>query len=141
MSDNRVRIWFSVFVLVVFCVGLAGGIVIGRHMGPPPRDLPEFGPMGGAPGGVPPGPHLIDRLSTVLQLSEDQRTKIAAILDARRQKLNQLHEDAITRASTEQREMRAEIRNVLTPDQQKRFDEWLASVPRGRGRGMRGYGR
>ena len=32
MSDNRVRIWFSLFVLAVFCVGLAGGVVIGRRL-------------------------------------------------------------------------------------------------------------
>ena len=32
MSDSRVRIWFSLFVLVVFCVGLAGGVLVDRAM-------------------------------------------------------------------------------------------------------------
>ena len=25
MSDSRIRVWFTLFVLAVFCVGLAGG--------------------------------------------------------------------------------------------------------------------
>ena len=33
MSDNRTRIWFSLFVLAVFCVGLATGLLIGRRIG------------------------------------------------------------------------------------------------------------
>jgi hypothetical protein len=41
MADNRARIWFSLFVLAVFCVGGAAGFVIGRHAppfgGPPGR--------------------------------------------------------------------------------------------------------
>jgi hypothetical protein len=34
MSDNKIRIWFSLFVLAVFCVGLAGGVLIGRRLSP-----------------------------------------------------------------------------------------------------------
>ncbi len=140
MSDNRVRLWFSVFVLVVFCVGLAGGIVIGRRMGPPPRAPgPPFAGMFGGRGGRPePSSRLIDRLTDELQLSGEQRVKVEAILSARRQKLEQLNQDVISRAETERQAMQSEIRAVLTPEQQKRFDEWLARAPRGPfGRGMR----
>jgi Spy/CpxP family protein refolding chaperone len=146
MSDNRVRIWFTVFVLLVFCAGLAGGIVIGRRMGPPPigPGIPPFMGMFGGRGDGPQGPgRLIDRLSENLQLSSEQRTKVEAILIARRAKLEQLNQDVITRAENERRDMQAEIRAVLTPEQQQRFDKWLAESPRGPfGRGMRGgYGR
>ncbi len=145
MSDNRVRIWFAVFVLVVFCAGLAGGVVIGRRMGPPLRPIgPPFAGMFGGRGVGPQGPgRLIDRLSEVLQLSTDQRSKVEAILSGRREKLEQLNQDVIARAEKERQDMQSEIRAVLTPEQQRRFDEWLARAP-GRGpfgRGMRGpYG-
>ena len=32
MSDNRARIWFALFVLVVFCLGGAGGFFLGRQL-------------------------------------------------------------------------------------------------------------
>ena len=37
MPDSRTRVWFALFVLVIFCVGLTSGMVIGRRMVPPPR--------------------------------------------------------------------------------------------------------
>ena len=48
MFDNRPRIWFSLFVLAVFCVGLASGVLLGRRMvGPPGRPFGKFeGPSG-----------------------------------------------------------------------------------------------
>jgi Spy/CpxP family protein refolding chaperone len=132
MSDSRVRIWFSVFVLVVFCAGLAGGIVIGRRMGPPPVQpgSPPFAGMFGRGGGAQAQGRLIDRLSGVLELTPDQRTRVEAILSARRSKLEQLNQDAMARAENERRDMQTEIRAVLTPEQQQRFDKWLAESPR-----------
>jgi Spy/CpxP family protein refolding chaperone len=132
MSDNRIRIWFSLFVLVVFCVGMAGGIVIGRRMAPPPRSgmfLP------GEPGrGRGPGP-LIDRLDREVQLTPEQRTRVKAIFDARRARLEEVQREVIARAEQERRALQDEIRTVLTPEQQTRFDRWIAEQPLGRGRG------
>lgn len=139
MPDNRTRIWFSLFVLAVFCVGLAGGVLIGRRMGPPPppRGLPMF-LGGGPPGGVPgPGP-LIERLDRELQLTPDQRKRVEAIFDERRGRLEAVQREVIARAEQERRELQQEIRKVLTPEQQSRFDRWIAEQPMGRGRG-RGF--
>ncbi|HEX2453698.1 MAG TPA: hypothetical protein VHI99_08345 [Vicinamibacterales bacterium] len=135
MSDNRVRVWFSLFVLAVFCLGLAAGVVIGRRMVGFPG--PPFGPGFGGPGrgrGGPPPERLVERLTSELQLNADQRTQIDAILKARRQKLEDLQHDVHARFEREQQELRDEIRKVLTPDQQQHFDKLMQDEPRGPGR-------
>ena len=146
MSDNRTRIWFSLFVLAVFCVGLASGLIIGRRLGPPPprgaqaRLLGPPGPGGRGPGGGGPPPvRLIERLDTVLGLTADQHAKVEQIFESRRKGLEAVQDEVLARAQKEQRELQDEIRKVLTPEQQPRFDTWLAEAPRGR-RGGRGSG-
>lgn len=144
MSDSRTRIWFSLFVLAVFAIGFATGMFIERRIGPPPRDGgPAFG-RGPGPGGPPPG-RLIERLNDVLQLTPEQRGRIEGIFEARRKQLEAVQDDVIARAEREQRELQSEIRGVLTPEQQQRFDKWLAESPRGRrgrpgGSGMGPFG-
>lgn len=143
MSDNRTRIWFSLFVLAVFCLGLAGGTIIGRRLGPPPRVGMIMGIRGGPPpeggsGGPPPG-MLIERLDRELQLTGDQRTRIEQIFKDRRPRLEAAQDEMVKRAQQEQQDFQAEIRKILTPEQQQRFDRWLREAPRGRGRG-RGFG-
>ena len=138
MSDNRVRIWFSLFVLVVFCVGLAGGVAIGRALGrrayfDRPFDRGGGGPMDFGPGGPgplggprrggPPSRMLVDRLSRDLDLTADQRTKIEEVLTARRPGMEALQRDVRSRFEAEQRSLRDEIRKVLTPEQQVKFDK------------------
>jgi Spy/CpxP family protein refolding chaperone len=133
MPGNATRVWFSLFVLAVFCVGLAVGLVLGRRM-PPPFDRPGlFMARPGGPGGrgVRAG-MLIDRLNRELQLSDDQRARVQSIFDARRPRLEAIQRDMAARAREEQRELQGEIRKVLTPEQQGRFDRWLEQQPRGR---------
>lgn len=139
MSDNRTRIWFSLFVLAVFCLGLAAGMLIGRRMGPPPpwRGGPMF--LGENPPGRGRGPGpgpLIDRLDRELQLTPDQKTRVQAIFEERRGRLEAVQREVMARAEEERRELQQEIRKVLTPEQQARFDRWIAEQPRGRGRGF-----
>lgn len=133
MPDNRTRVWFALFVLAVFCVGLALGLVLGRRMSPPPpqRAGMFMGPPGG-PGGRPRGGMLIERLDRELQLTPDQKVRVQAIFDDRRSHLEAVQRDIVTRAEQEQRELQTEVRKVLTPDQQERFDRWLEQQPRGR---------
>src|SRR6185436_11250672 len=99
MSDSRVRIWFALFVLAVFCVGLAAGMVIGRRMGPPRgQGFAEFGPLGPPPGRPGPPPRmLLDRLDEVLQLTPEQRAKLEPIFEDRRKRLDAMHDDVVAR--------------------------------------------
>lgn len=142
MSDSRARIWFALFVLVVFCVGLAGGIFVGRRMGPPGPGGPfallhaggrgpgPFGPGAGfgrggrgGPAAIP--PNLVNRLSAELDLDDAQRAQVTKILDERRDRLEQIHRDARDRFQKEADDLHAALRAVLRPDQQQKFDEWV----------------
>jgi Spy/CpxP family protein refolding chaperone len=138
MSDNRVRIWFSLFVLVVFSVGLVGGVAIGRRgylarafdrgraggpMDVTPGGPGGPGPLGGPRRGGPPARIIVERLARDLDLTADQRTKVEEVLTARRPSMEALQREVRGRFEAEQRSLRAEIRKVLTPEQQVKFDK------------------
>src|SRR4051794_9132603 len=125
MADSRTRVWFSLFVLAVFCLGLAVGVVFGRRMPPPPFARGVFGGPAAGPGlraareGM-----LIERLDRELQLTPDQKTRVQAILDERRSHLEGVQREMAARAEQEQHDLQAELRKVLTAEQQERFDRW-----------------
>ncbi len=144
MSANRTRIWFSLFVLAVFCLGGAAGFFVGRHVpppaflgGPPPApglDASGFGGRRGGPGrgglfgrGGPPGfpAAVVNRLTSELQLDPSQQDQVKKILDNRRDRLEAVHREARERFDKERRDLHGAIRAVLRPDQQARFDEFL----------------
>jgi Spy/CpxP family protein refolding chaperone len=153
------RLWVGLFALVLFVAGLSAGIVLDRRLAAPPQP-PALGapgpPMGRGMGGPGRGPGLgpagrglqglrgpgmvANRLTRDLSLSEDQRAKVERILDERRARMEQFYGDVRARFETEQRDLRAAIRGVLTPEQQKRFDEWLRWNPLGPPPGGRGGG-
>ncbi len=129
MAESRVRIWFALFVLAVFCVGLAGGVLIGRRLpaerpidrllrgprdfGPPLAGEGRRGPMRGL---------LVERLTRDLDLTSEQRAKIDAVLASSRTRLDALQTDVRDRFDGERRAVREAIRAVLTPSQQQAFD-------------------
>jgi Spy/CpxP family protein refolding chaperone len=76
---------------------------------------------------------LIERLERDLLLTPEQRSQVEAIFEARRPRLEDVQKEMMARADREQKELQAEIRAVLTPEQVQRFDRWLAEAPRGRG--------
>jgi hypothetical protein len=141
VSDSRARIWFALFVLAVFCLGGAGGFVLGRHVPPPPGGPGLFagrgGPGRGGPplfargfGGPPPlPPDIVNRLTSELQLDATQQEQMKKILDEHRGHLDTVHREARERFDTEQRELHAALRAVLRQDQQAKFDRFLDRRP------------
>lgn len=152
MPDNRVRIWFALFVLVIFCLGGAGGFILARHLppfpeGPGARGGPAVGPgfgrgrgggrgdslppFGRGPGARGPGgpaglpPEVAGRLADQLELDEAQRTQFRKVLDDHRAKFEQVHREARERFDGEQRELQQAIRAILRPNQVQRFDEFV----------------
>ena len=142
MPDSRARVWFALFVLVVFCAGLGGGMFIGRRMGPPPPGG-AFGFLHGGRGrGLGPGagmgmgmgmgrggpaipPELVDRLSREMGLDAAQRAQVTRILDEHRDHLEQVHREAREKFEKEASDLHGALRAVMRPDQQQKFDEWL----------------
>lgn len=146
MSDSRTKIWFSLFVLAVFCLGAAAGVLVGRHI--ERLDRPDrtrdarLGPGPGASHGGPGGPSppvLLERLTRELDLTSDQRVRVETILRASRDRVEQLQRDVRIRFDEEQRSLHDDIRQVLTPEQQERFERIVQDGRRGRGAG-RGRG-
>ena len=149
MTDNRAHIWFSLFVLAVFCVGGALGFIVGRHAPPLPGEprgafsagpegrgpRPLFGPgrrggppfgRGPGPGGGPPlPPDLMARLTSELQLDAAQQDRVKKILDEHRAHLDQVHREAREKFDKEQEELQNAVRGVLHPDQQEKFQGFL----------------
>lgn len=138
-SDNASRFWFAGFVLLVFVSGLALGVILTRTLGP----RAPFGPplIGGGRGGdmMLRGPELrIDRLADVLNLTDAQRKELEGVFELRRGRLRKFRDEANTRFEAEQKELRAQIEKILTPEQLKRFDELGRGFGIGRGRGRKG---
>jgi uncharacterized membrane protein len=140
MPDSRARMWFALFVLVVFCLGGAGGFMLARHApgfgggpgdGRPGLEGRGFGRGRGGPGRGPGGPaglppEAAARLADELQLDAAQRTQFRQVLDDHRAAFEQVHRDARERFASEQRELQQAIRGILRQDQVERFDRFVS---------------
>ncbi len=125
MNDKHRYVWFAVFVLAVFVVGVSGGALADRLLRPPaPAALQvRRAPFGRAPGEPARVRHA---LASDLNLTADQQRQLDVIFATRREHILQIQGEMQNRFETEQREFRDEIAKILTPDQRKRFDEWLS---------------
>ena len=138
MTRLRARVWFGLFVTLVFVAGAGAGALIAPRLGPPAGVLLEPPPMmPGRPGpGGPsfmPGP-LARGLAEELQLDAPQRERLQQLFATRRDRLRAFHDETRARYEREQRELYDELRTLLTPEQMQRFETWAR---RGPGRGAR----
>ena len=71
---------------------------------------------------------LLQRFSSKLKLAPEQRTQVAAILEAKRQKIDALRADIRPKFEEIRTSTAADIRKLLTLEQQQKFDvmqaEW-----------------
>jgi len=115
-SIGRVRLQAILLLVLVLAIGFVLGVAVDRlrlggmegpsprHEGPPPRGLPP-------------------ELREGMNLSPDQETRIQAILDHSRPRTDAILDDCLPRLRAVADSIRLEIRAVLTPDQQRLFDE------------------
>ena len=126
-------------LIVVALVGLLGGIVLDRtvlrHHEPPGAWIGRPGPHG------PPGRefrgHVRERIAghmaDELDLSAAQREELSAVLERQESRLAEAMAEARPRLQEILEDTHREIRAILTPEQQERFDRtWMASRARHR---------
>ena len=65
---------------------------------------------------------MLQRFSSKLRLTPDQRAKVAAIFEAKRQKIDALRAEVRPKFEEIRASTSAEIRALLTPEQQRAFD-------------------
>ena len=65
---------------------------------------------------------LMDRFSSTLHLTPEQREKVSGILEAKRQKIEALRAEIRPRFDEIRTSTSGEIRQLLTPEQQQQFD-------------------
>ena len=87
------------------------------------------GPRGGGGRG-----HGVERLTEGLNLTPDQQAKIRPIIDQAQPKVAEIHREAMQKMKAVMASTASQIRPLLTPEQQKTFDENQKSR-RGRMRG------
>ncbi len=141
MNATRMRIWMAVFFSLVFlcglAIGVAGGLWVGTRanvwaLGPP--SPPERRAAGGRQG------FATDRILNRLEreapdFTDDQRDRLQAVFEARRQAFVRVAREMRERYTTEQGRLRDQVAEILTPEQMEIFDEARRRFPRGPGRG------
>jgi Spy/CpxP family protein refolding chaperone len=75
-------------------------------------------------------PEFLRRMQKQLDLTPDQRDEIAKIMKASQERNRPLWDQIAPQMRVEVKRVKEEIRQVLTADQQKKFDELLKSRPR-----------
>ncbi len=130
MNDKHLRVWFVVFVVAVFLAGVGGGMMFDRFFGPPPRRAPVMTNRGAAGFAFgPEAPMVMRRLVRDLNLTSDQQAQLDKIFADGRQRLQQTQSEVRARFEDQQKQLREAIEKILTPDQRKRFEDWLAREP------------
>jgi Spy/CpxP family protein refolding chaperone len=110
-----------VWLFVVFALGIALG-VLGTYVvttrvfahGQPPAHNPASGRA-----------HYIDRLNRELNLTPDEQKQIDAILTTVQARFDAIHESVVPQYEDARKSGREQIRQLLTPDQQTKFDDFL----------------
>jgi Spy/CpxP family protein refolding chaperone len=134
-SLGRVRLQGIALLVVALSVGVLAGMALERvrssHRAPP--GPPPSGPQ---QAGLPPDLAQLD-------LTADQRAQIHQIFDRARPVTDSILAEMLPRLRMAEDSTRAQIRAVLTPEQQRRYDELRQREPRrdlGPGEGRPGPG-
>lgn len=116
---GRVRVQALLLLAIAFGTGIVGGMALERvravrsWRGTAERMRPDFGPPGAGRLGF----------FDLLDVTDQQREQIRAILEASRSAMDSVFRSSMPHLLTIHDSVRAEIRAVLTPEQQTRFDE------------------
>lgn len=78
--------------------------------------------------------HMLERFTARLQLTPDQKMRVGALLEDKRRKIEALRAETRPKFGQIRKSTRDEIRKLLTPGQQAKFDEMTAEWERRKAR-------
>ncbi len=116
---------------ILAAVLLAGALALGGALGAAGYSWAAGDDRCARPGGRE---SYVDRLTTELRLSPEQRGQVIVILERQREELAAIWREVKPRTEEIRQAARAEIRGVLTPEQQERYTELLQRSERERAR-------
>lgn len=128
MTKQMTRVWFGLFVALVFAAGAGTGVMVAPRLEPASRVPPRA--FEGRPGPGLRGPNgerrrLAPIIARDLGLDADQQQKLSELFARRRGRLEAIQQNVRQQFEAEQKELREGIRAILRPDQMQKFDEWL----------------
>jgi hypothetical protein len=125
METKNARKEAAALVFVVFLLGLLLGGV-GNHLWDERVHGQEQ--LNAQVNTKPTRQQVVDDLNQRLQLTADQQTKVAAQIDETRAKWQALYAPLDAPREEIRQQGRANIRAILTPDQQSKFDDFLKQL-------------
>ncbi len=141
---TKARTAFAVAIVLALALPLT---VAAQSEAPPAQPQGQMGQMGGHQhmgrmGGPPSPEQRLERLSTMLNLTDDQKAKIKPVLEEQSTAMQNLRKDTSMSPQDRHNKMReihdntsSQIRAVLTSEQQAKLDS-MKKQGYGRGRGM-----
>jgi Spy/CpxP family protein refolding chaperone len=121
--------------MVIFgCSVVTGGLLMKTEL--PPAAIAEAAPHPAnstnqpAPLGQFQRPEFLHRMEKQLDLTPSQRDEITKIMKASQERTRPLWDQITPQLRQEMKRVREEIRQALTADQQKKYDELLKARPR-----------
>jgi Spy/CpxP family protein refolding chaperone len=143
---TRARTAFAIAILLAIALPLS---MVAQTEAPPAQPQGQMGDHQhmGRMGGGPPSPQQhLDHLSKMLNLTDDQKTKIKPIIEDTDAQAQNLRKDTSLSPQDRHAKMRdlhdksmTQIRGLLTPDQQAKLDTMKQHEGMGHGMGM-GHG-
>jgi Spy/CpxP family protein refolding chaperone len=136
-----------VYVAGLFLLGVLIG-ALGNQLWHSHRTIPgPHGPPGGRMAGHEagrrpghgPGPFFLDRLSRQLKLSDEQKQRVAEIIDESHRQAGELRQEMLPRVEAQLEQTRLRILELLTPEQREKFDEFHRHHRRVLERGVLGH--
>jgi Spy/CpxP family protein refolding chaperone len=156
---TRQKVWFALFVLVIFVIGFGSGVGTSRFLrsgGPfghgPGGPHGRGGPGGpgrpggpGGPGGIPPPPpssaRIAEGMARDLQLTPDQQKQVEAAFERGAERLEKFRATTREQFDALKKQLDDDIDRVLTPEQRiknqtmREEERRRRPPPRGRGPG------
>jgi Spy/CpxP family protein refolding chaperone len=124
---SRQKIWFALFVLVIFVMGFGSGVATSRFFrfggpfghGPGGPGGPHGrGPGGpGGPGGPPSSARIAEGMARDLQLTPDQQKHVEAAFERGAERLEKFRTTTREQFDALRKQLDDDIESVLTPEQ------------------------